>query len=82
MTLLRFRVVIFLAIVAVVYAFVVFRIHTLSDAQPNQSNIASQTTVPQPHIDQATVDKINQLQNNSVSVQALFNQARQNPFQE
>ena len=79
--LLRFRVMLFLLLVAVVYGFLILRINTLKNAQPNQSAVVSQIK-SSTNIDQATIDKIKQLQNNSVSTQALFNQARQNPFHE
>lgn len=80
--LLRLRVLLFLILVACVYGFVGLRVMNLRNQQPDQSAVSSATTITQPHIDQATVDKIKQLQDNSVNVQALFNQARQNPFQE
>lgn len=79
---LRFRGPLFLVFVAIVYIFIIARVNTLKTAQPTRSAVAAQTTSSQPHIDQVTINKIRQLQDNSVSVQALFNQARQNPFQE
>lgn len=79
---IRYRKLYFLVLVALVYGFVIMRIMSLRSQEPNQTDVSSATTVAQPHIDQATVNKIKQLQDNSVNVQALFNQARQNPFQE
>lgn len=77
----RFRVVLFLLLVVLVYGFIVWRIDILKNAPPSSDAVASklQSTT---HIDQATITKIQQLQDNSVSVQTLFNKARQNPFQE
>jgi hypothetical protein len=81
--LLRLRVALFLLLVVIVYAFVIWRVDTLSNAQPPADVIASKlSSSKNPRIDQVTVDKITQLQDNSVNVQALFNQARQNPFHE
>lgn len=79
--LMRLRVVLFLLLVALVYGFVIWRIDALKNAPPTPSAVDSklQSTT---HIDQATINKIQQLQNNSVSVQTLFNQARQDPFHE
>ena len=71
----------FLLLVIAVYGFVVWRISVLQNAVPNSSSVNAQVPAS-PHIDQATIKKIQQLQDNSVNVQALFNQARQNPFQE
>jgi hypothetical protein len=79
---LHFRKSLFLLLVVLVYGFVIWRVNVLSTAQPSQSAIASQTTLPKPHIDETTINKIKQLQDNSVNVQALFNKTRQNPFQE
>lgn len=80
--LLRFRVVVFLAILAIVYAYLVWQINILGSVGPDQSVLSAQAGTSQPHIDPATITKIKQLQDNSVNVQTLFNQARQNPFQE
>lgn len=80
--LMRYRVLLFALLLILVYGTLALHMHSLSTAQPDQSAIASQSKLRQPHIDQATVNKIKQLQDNSVNVQALFNQARQNPFNE
>ena len=76
-----YRALIFFLMVASLYGYIVWRINTYSNAPPSQSEESSQLAA-QPHIDQSTVQKMQELQNNSVSVQSLFNQARQNPFQE
>jgi hypothetical protein len=78
---MAFRVPLFLLLVALVYGFVIFRISALQNAQPSLSSTDSKLQAST-NIDQATISKIKQLQDNSVNVQALFNQARQNPFQE
>lgn len=72
---------IFFLAVALLYGFIIWRINVFSNTPASTSEEAAQTTA-QPHIDQATIDKIKSLQDNSVSVQALFSQARDNPFQE
>lgn len=79
---MHYRIIIFFAVVALVYGFVVWRVNTLVHVEPTPSQVASELSSTSPKIDQATVDKINQLQDNSVNVQALFDQARQNPFHE
>ena len=75
------RFILFLILAAGVYGFLIWRINTLRNAEPSQAATTSQSSTTT-HIDQATVNKISQLQDNSVNVQALFDQARQNPFQE
>ncbi|HXH26853.1 MAG TPA: hypothetical protein VNG90_03075 [Candidatus Acidoferrum sp.] len=80
--LLRFRIAVFLTVLAIVYAYLIWQINILSNVGPDPSVLSAQSSSSQPHIDQATISKIKQLQDNSVNVQTLFNQARQNPFQE
>lgn len=66
-----------------VYSFIVFRINSLITAEPTDEQISEKLqTVQRPKIDQASIDKINQLSDNSVEVKAIFKEARQNPFQE
>jgi len=76
-----YKALIFFLFVAVLYGFIVWRINVYSNTPADQSAESAQLAA-QPRIDQSTVQKMLDLQNNSVSVQALFNQARQSPFQE
>lgn len=79
----RYAVVLFLVLVAGVYAFLMFRINNLQTAQPDTVSGASKvTTVVTPHIDPQVLQQLQQLQDNSVSVKTLFDQARSNPFQD
>jgi hypothetical protein len=79
----KFRYSIFIAFIAIVYSFLILKAITLSHAQPSVIAVQKQSTsTTGPQINPSIVIKINQLQNNSVNVNALFNQARQNPFQE
>lgn len=76
-----YRVFIFFLLAASLYGYILWRINTFSNQPPSQSDVAAKAA-PQPHIDQATLEKIQSLQDNSVSVQTLFDSARQNPFHE
>ena len=79
----RYSLVLFLAFVAVLYGFVLLRINSLTNAQPPSDSVSSKVQAAHvPRIDPAVIKQLQSLQNNSVSVQALFDQARQNPFQE
>ena len=82
-TLSRYKLPIFLILIAATYGFIVMRIDTLNNAQPTPTAVAAQ---PNPlrsaHIDKTVVSQLQSLQDNNVNVQALFNQARNNPFQE
>ncbi|HEY4160513.1 MAG TPA: hypothetical protein VGM08_00445 [Candidatus Saccharimonadales bacterium] len=76
-----YRAIIFFLAVASLYGFILWRINAYSNVQPNQNEESTANAMP-PHIDQTAVKAILNLQDNSVNVQALFNQARDNPFQE
>lgn len=80
----KWRIPLFMLLLVIVYGFVVWRVQMLANVTPTQAQIdkAQTATATSPHINQADVDKIKQLQDNSVTVQGLFDQARQNPFHE
>jgi|SRR6185437_4232278 len=79
----RYAVVIFVLLVAVAYGIVLFRTYMLANAQPDDAAVSAQVKASAtPHIDPTAVQQLQALQDNSVNVQSLFNQARDNPFQE
>jgi predicted PurR-regulated permease PerM len=68
-------------LILMVYIFVVLKINSLASASPS----ADQTTQAAPlipKVDQETVDHIQTLEQNNTQIHALFEQARNNPFQE
>lgn len=78
----QYSLVLFVTFVACIYGFVLLRINSLSSLQPPQSAVDTQVKAARiPHIDQDVVNKLESLEDNSVSVQTLFDQARNNPFQ-
>jgi hypothetical protein len=78
----RFSFVLFLGFVAILYGFVLLRVNSLSNIQPSNDSVTSQIKAAGvPHIDEKTVKQLESLQNNSVNVQALFNESRNNPFE-
>lgn len=78
----RFSFFLFIGFVAILYGFVVFRIQSLTSAQPSPDSVTSQVKAAQvPHIDKSVVKQLESLNDNSVNVQTLFNEARSNPFQ-
>lgn len=78
----RYSLPVFLVFVAVIYGFVLLRINNLSQAEPSDQAVTSQVQAAKiPHIDAAVVKQLETLQDNSVSVQSLFDEARSNPFQ-
>ena len=81
-TLIKTRVILFIILVVGIYGYVIFRFEALSNPVSSTA-LASKTSSPSINgISQPIINQINQLQNNSVSVQSLFNQARNNPFEE
>jgi hypothetical protein len=67
----------------VIYTFLTFRINVFSRREPGDSDVTTALkAVPRPKVDQATLDKIQQLQDQHVEVKSLFDQARSNPFSE
>lgn len=72
----------FLIFIFILYSFVMMRINSLRAAEPTDEQISGQVKAAQvPHIDEKVVEQLNNLEDNSVSVKALFDEARQNPFQ-
>ena len=79
----RYIIVVFLLFLVGIYGFLAWRVISLNQTEPNAADVSAQLkTASVPHIDTDVVNKIQQLQDNSVSAQSLFDQARQNPFQE
>ncbi len=79
----RYKVFIFLIVVAGVYGYILLQINSLSNAQPSPEQVSAQSSpVRTAHIDKTVVLQLQRLQDNSVNVQALFDTARNNPFQE
>lgn len=74
---------IFAAVIAVllIYVLVVFKINNLANAEPGPDQ---ETTVTNsiPKINSKDIQQIQDLENNSTQVRSLFEQARNNPFQE
>lgn len=80
----RYRGITFFFVLAILYGFIVWRINVLSTTPPSEADIksAEQTAAPSPKIDEASARAINNLKDNSVRVQTLFEDARNNPFNE
>lgn len=73
----------FVALIAVlmVYLLIVFRISTLANADPSpdqEGTISSSI----PKVDKNAVNQIQSLEQNNTQIHTLFDQARNNPFQE
>lgn len=65
-----------------VYGYVLLSAQGFKNEKPSQSQISSNLkTTSVPVINQNVVNQLESMKSNSVSVTALFNQSRQNPFQ-
>jgi hypothetical protein len=79
----RYLPVLFGLFLVLLYGFLVYRVQVLNKVEPAASDVATQsTTAKVPRIDPSVLTQLQNLQDNSVSVQSLFDQARSNPFQE
>ncbi len=66
-----------------IFGFLVFRVRTLVSTEPSDDAVeAKLSETKSVKIDRKSVEKIQQLQATNVEVKALFDQARDNPFQE
>jgi hypothetical protein len=79
----RYAPVLFCLFFLIIYGFIVYRVQVLNNSEPSAADVASKSrTASVPHIDPKVLNQLQQLQDNSVSVQTLFNSSRDNPFQE
>jgi hypothetical protein len=68
-------------VILLVYVLVVFKINTLANAEPSDEQ---ETTITGsiPKIDGKAIGQIQSLESSNTQVHSLFEQARNNPFQE
>ncbi len=78
----RYRVLLFVLLIASVYGFLAYNIYSLSSVEPDQASVDSQITSLTPSIDESVAKQLQSLQDNSVNVKSLFTEARNNPFSE
>lgn len=71
-----------LLFLAVLYGYLMLEINSFNQAKPSQLQVSNDfKTTATPAISPTVVKKLEQMKSSSVSVQALFNQSRSNPFQ-
>jgi hypothetical protein len=75
----RYALILFVVFLAIIYSVILYRVYTLSTAEPSSEAISQAGT---PHINADVVNQLLELKDNNVQVQTLFNDARDNPFQE
>jgi len=79
----KYLVFIFIMFILLIYGYLVFHISNLAKTEPDEAAIADRLkTVQRPKIDKDALNKIQQLEDQNIQVQTLFQQARENPFTE
>ena len=79
----RYGAVIFIVSALLAYGFLVWRINALNQAKPSDDQLTEKLNdIRLPKIDQSTIDKLKQLEDNSEEIKALIENARENPFNE
>ena len=73
----RYSVLLFVIVLAALYAYLVVSIEKATNVQPT----ADATAAAVPRIDHNLVKQLENLNDNSVGVEALFSNSRTNPFQ-
>jgi uncharacterized iron-regulated membrane protein len=72
-----------LMVVLLAYLFVVWRINSLASTEPAVEDQATALTQAHlPKVDKKAIAQIQALEKSNTQIQSLFNQARNNPFQE
>jgi hypothetical protein len=73
----------FFLLLAILAGYLLWHINSLSNTEPSDDEVISKLkTVQRPNIDQKALTQIQQLQDQNVDVQSLFEHARENPFSE
>lgn len=79
----RYRVFLFIVTFLGIYAFLIVRINSLTQGEPSVSELnQGPGTIKRLQLDQDSVNKLKELEEQNIEVRALFKQARDNPFTE
>ena len=74
---------VFFICILLIYTFLVYQISQLTLSEPSEAEVTQQVqSAGRIRIDQQSLDKIQQLQDQNVQVQSLFESARDNPFKD
>jgi hypothetical protein len=79
----RYLPIIFISSLLFLYAFLILRVSSYINMQPSEDSVNEKLqTTKRPQIDKQALEKILELQDQNIEVQSLFEEARQNPFEE
>ena len=77
-----YSVILFISIFAAMAGYLVTRIGVLTKAEPSQAQIdAKLVDLKPPKTDEEAINSIKQLQDRDISIKALFDNGRNNPFE-
>lgn len=72
-----------IVIVLGAYAFILINIRLIAGREPTNEAVTEKLLeIKRPQVDKETVERLQQLKDQNVQVKALFDQARDNPFEE
>jgi len=74
-----YRALLFFVMLAALYGYIIVKINSFNNVTAPDITTSTNSQV---HLDKNVISKIEDLQENSVSVKTLFDQARDNPFNE
>lgn len=79
----RYAVTLVILVFAVACGYIITLASSLTQQEPSQAAVNDQLkSVPRPRISDAVAERMLQLESQNVDVQAIFQQARDNPFNE
>ncbi len=79
----KYRIVMFIVALALIFGFLIIKINGYAQIEPTDDAVTEKlTTVQRPKIDENALTKIQQLEDQNIEVQSLFQKARDNPFSE
>ncbi len=79
----RHRVILFIVVSAGVFGFMLHRINVLANIEPSQMQIDEKVQeVKRVKIDEDAIRQIQELEDRNITLEALFDNGRENPFQE
>lgn len=78
----RFKIILFVLFVVGVFGYITLVISYYSNAEPTQDQIENKKlTVKLVKLDEKAIEKIKELQDKNISIESLFNNGRDNPFE-
>ena len=80
--LIRYKVVVFITFIVVLFGYVTMSISHFSNAEPTAQQIDDKKlSIKIVKLDEKSIEKIKELQDKNISIESLFNNGRENPFQ-